>query len=156
MDYLSFHFKSKPSIFFYFGIAFVLAILSYTGYNLSKHLLSLGSFLFLNILSFITTYVLVFRFSCSVDLTEKAFILKYYFKDEKSIQLSTDDIIDIQRHEDSVHRYFKKTLIITLRESFLIRYNISDKSDEDLSGLLRLIVEKHKIQASKLAKQRMS
>jgi hypothetical protein len=144
MDHLSFHFKSKPSIFFYFGIAFILVILSYTGYNLSRHLLSGSSFLFLNALSAIITYVFVFRFSSSIEFTEKVFVLKYYFKDEKSIQLSTDDIIDVQRHGDTVHRYFKKILIITLQKTFLIRYNISDKSDEDLSNLLRLITEKNK------------
>jgi len=83
-----------------------------------------------------------------MELTEKTFSLKYYFKDEKSMQLSTQDIIDFKKYEDTVHRYFKKVLIITSQETFLIRYNISDKSDEDLSEVLRLIAEKDKIRIS--------
>ncbi|MBO9681610.1 MAG: hypothetical protein J7502_02865 [Flavisolibacter sp.] len=70
--------------------------------------------------------------------------MKYYFKDEKSIQLSTDDVVDLRKHEDTVHRYFKKILITTPEKTFLIRYNISDSSDEDLCNLLKLIAEKNK------------
>jgi hypothetical protein len=96
------------------------------------------------ILAFAISYVFAFRFSCNIDLNEKALRVLYYFQDEKPIRLSTDSIVSFDKYEDVVHRYFKKLLITTHQETFLIRYNVSDSSNEELCKLLAMIVEENK------------
>ena len=146
---LKFHYKSRPSVFFYFGILFFLSILLFTSYNLVEKQLTLSNLLFLMILAFVISYVFAFRFSCKIDLTERTLRVFYYFKDEKSLRLSTDSIVSFDKHEDVVHRYFKKLLINTHQQTFLIKYNISDSSNEELCKLLTMIVEKNKKKATK-------
>ena len=132
MSNLTFQFKSNLNIFFYFGIAFILLILAFTGYNLFRQELTVGSFSFLNGIALIISYAFALRFSCSINFTEKAFRINYYFKDDKELCIPAEDIVSFDKHADTAHRYFKKLLIITAKETFLIRYNISDSSDEDM------------------------
>jgi predicted membrane protein len=145
MSNLTFQFKSNLNIFFYFGIAFILLILAFTGYNLLRQKLTIGSFLFLNAIALIISYVFALRFSCSVILTGKTLKINYYFKDEKQLCIPPEEIVSFDKHTDAVHRYFKKLLIVTPKETFFIRYNISDNSDEDMLKLLNMIVEENKL-----------
>src|SRR5215203_1702113 len=141
MSNLTFQFKSSLNIFFFFGIAFILSILAFTGYNLFRQELTVGSFLFLNAVALIISYAFALRFSCSINLTEKAFRINYHLNDGKKLFIPTEDIVSFDKHGDTVHRYFKKLLIVTTKETFLIRYNISDSSDEDMLKLLSIVVE---------------
>jgi hypothetical protein len=145
MSNLTFQFKLNLSVFFYFGVAFILLMLTFTGFNLFRQELTIGSFLFLNAAALIICYALSFRLSCSVSLTGKTLEINYYFKDEKSLCISAEDIVSFDKHADTVHRYFKKLLIVTPKETFLIRYNISDSSNEDMLRLLNMIVEENKL-----------
>ena len=145
MSNLTFKFKSSLNIFFYFGIVFILSILTFTGYNLIRQELNVGSFLLLNVIALIMSYAFALRFSCSIHLTEKTFRINYYFKDEKKLDIPADDIVSFDKHADTVHRYFKKLLIVTSKETFLIRYNISDSSDDDMLKLLSMVVEENKL-----------
>jgi len=149
MSNLTFHFKSNLNIFFYIGIAFVLLVLAFTGYNLIRQELTLGSFLFLNLIALTISYAFALRFSCSIELTGEALIINYFFKGEKELYIPAEDIVSFDKHADTVHRYFKKLLIVTPEESFLIRYNISDGSDEDMLRLLSMIVEENKLRLTR-------
>jgi len=150
MSNLTFQFKSHLNIFFYLGVAFILLILTFTGYNLFRQELTIGSFLFLNAVALIISYAFAFRFSCSVNLTGKTLEVNYYFKDEKRLCISAEDIVSFDKHADTVHRYFKKLLIVTPKETFLIRYNISDSSDEDMLRLLNMIVEENNLRLTRV------
>lgn len=150
MSNLTFHFKSNLNIFFYIGLAFILLILAFTGYNLYTQGLTVGSFLFLNTIALIISYAFALRFSCSIELTDAALSINYFFKDEKKLYIPADDIISFDKHADTVHRYFKKILIVTPKEMFLIRYNISDNSDEDMLKLLSMIVEENKLRLTRV------
>lgn len=149
MSNLTFQFKSRLNIFFYLGIAFILLILSFTGYNLLRQELTIVGFLFLNAIALIISYSFALRFSCSVNLTDKALRINYYFKDEKQLCLPAEDIVSFDKHADTVRRYFKKLLIVTPKETFLIRYNISDSSDEDMLKFLNMIVEENKLRLTR-------
>ena len=150
MSNSNFHFKSNLNSFFYCGITFVLLILAFTGYNLFKTDLTLSSFLFVNTIGVILSYVFTLRFSCRINLNEKTFRTIYYFKDEKQLYIPTEDIVSFEKHVDTVHRYFKKLLLVTSNEAFLIRYNISDSSDEDMLKVLNMIVEENKLRLTKV------
>ncbi len=145
MSNRTFHFKSSLNIFFYIGIAFIVLILAFTGYNLFRQELTVGSFLFLNAIASIISYAFALRFSCSIVLTGEALSINYVFKDEKRLYIPAENIVSFDKHPDTVHRYFKKLLIVTPKETFLIRYNISDSSDEDMLRLLNMIVEENKV-----------
>lgn len=147
---LKFQFKSNLNIFFYFGVAFILLILAFTGYKIIKQELTIGSILFLNAIAIIIIYAFVLRFSCSVNLTGETFRIKYYFKDETQLDIPIEDIISFAKHPDTVHRYFKKLLVVTPKQTFLIRYNISDNSDEDLLKFLNLIVEENNLRLTRV------
>lgn len=144
MSNVTFLFKSSLNIFFYIGMAFILLVLAFTGHNLLRQELTVSSFLFLNAIALIISYGFALRFSCSINLSGEALSINYLFKDEKKLYIPADDIVSFDKHADTVHRYFKKLLIVTRKETFLIRYNISDDSDEDLLKLLNLIVEENK------------
>jgi hypothetical protein len=102
----------------------MLLIFAITGYNLFTQELSVGSFLFLNAIALIVSYVFTLRFSCSINVTERTFAIIYYFKDDKNLYISTEDILSFEKHAETVHRYFKKLLLVTSKGRFLIRYNI--------------------------------
>lgn len=144
-------FKSKLTIGFYVGIAFFLAILVFTIRNLIKEDLTIGNFLFLNIIAFAICYGFAFRYSCNIHLDEQTFSVKYYFKDEKRLSFPTHEIIGFEKHADTVTRYYKKLLLITNKRTTLIKYNISDNSDEHMLKLLTLIVEKNKQTLTKIS-----
>jgi len=150
MSNLTFHFKSNLTIFFYIGIAFILLILALTGYNLFRQELTVGSFLFLNAIALIISYAFALRFSCGIELTGEALRINYYFKDERKLHIPAEDIVSFDKHGDTVHRSFKKLLIVTPKETFLIRYNISDSSDEDMLRLLNMIVEENKLRLTRV------
>jgi hypothetical protein len=59
--------------------------------------------------------------------------------------LPAEEIVSFDKHPDTVHKYFKKLLIDISKETYLIRYNISDSSDEDMLKLLNMIVEENKL-----------
>ncbi len=145
MSNLKFKFKSSLNIFFYLRIVFIISILAFTGYNLFRQELNLGSFFFVNVIALIISYAFSLRFACSINLTEKALKINYYFKDEKELYIPTEEIVSFDKHTDRVHRYFKKLLIVTSKETHLIRYNISDSSDEDMLKLVSMIVEENKL-----------
>jgi hypothetical protein len=146
MSNLTFHFfKSKLNIFFYIGIAFIFLIFAFTSYNLFRQELTVGSFLFLNAIALIISYAFALRFSCSIEITSDALSINYFFKDKKKLYIPAEDIVSFDKHTDTVHRYFKKLLIVTPENTFLIRYNISDSSDEDMLKLLNMIVEENKL-----------
>jgi len=149
MSNLTFQFNSRLDIFFYLGIVFIFLILTYTGYNLFSQELTIGSFLFLNVFASIISYAFALRFSCSINLTENTLRINYYFKDEKQLCLPADEIVSFDKHADTVHRYFKKLLIVTPKETFLIKYNISDSSEEDMLKLLNMIVEENKLRLTR-------
>lgn len=144
-------FKSKLTIGFYVGIAFFLAILVFTIRNLIKEYITIGDFLFLNTIAFFICYGFAFRFSCIMYLDEQTFSIKYYFKDEKQLSFPTQEIIGFEKHLDTVTRYYKKLLLITNKRTTLIKYNISDNSDDDMLKLLTLIVEKNKQTLTKIS-----
>jgi hypothetical protein len=145
-----FQFKSNLNSSFYFGITFGLLVLAFTGYNLFKHELTVSSFLFVNTIGVMLSYVFTLRFSCSINVTERTFAIIYYFKDDKNLDISTEDILSFEKHADTVHRYFKKLLLVTSKETFLIRYNISSSSDEDMLKVLTMIVEENKLGLTKV------
>ena len=84
-------------------------------------------------------------------LDEQTFSIKYYFKDEKQLSFPTQEIIGFEKHPDTVTRYYKKLLLITNKRTALIKYNISDNSDDDMLKLLTLIVEKNKQTLTKIS-----
>lgn len=140
----TFQFQSRLSVFFYLGVAFIVLILSLTVYNLVREDLTIAGFLFLNAITLAISYAFELRFSCSIALRSKTLRITYLFKDEKHLYISTEDIVAIEKHADSAHRFFKKLLIITPKETFLIRYNISESSEEDLLKILNIIGRENK------------
>jgi hypothetical protein len=98
--------------------------------------------MFLVFTPFLIGYFFSFRFDCQVTLDAKYLEFAYFIPFRKSIRINTDQIVEVDKHQDFIKRYHKKLLINTFEKSYLIRYNISDDSDEEFLKTLQKIVGK--------------
>ncbi len=135
-------FKSHYSFFFYLFSGFFLIVFSFALYRFATGDLDLPGFLFLTLLSFLIGYFFSFRFDCQITLNSENLTVRYILPFRKKLSIKTDSIIEFDKHEDTLKRYHKKMFIKTLAKSYLIRYNISDSSDENLLKVLHRIIIK--------------
>jgi hypothetical protein len=94
------------------------------------------------LLSFLIGYFCSFRFDCQITLDPAYLKFKYVIPFKKAVLININQITEFDKHEDSVYRYHKKIFIKTFSESYLVRYNVSDNSDEDFLARLHEIVDK--------------
>ena len=130
-------FKSHFSTLFYVTLAMAILIVGFATYKLLLSDLNTLGFLSIVILIFSLGYFLSFRFDCIVSISREILEVKYILPFRKTIKIKLQEIAEVDKHPDSVYRYYKKLFINTRSESYLIKYNISDDSDIELLNILK-------------------
>jgi hypothetical protein len=130
-------YKSGFSLFFYSFLVATFFIAGFTTYQLIISNLTFGNFVFILGLVLLIAFTFSFQYDCIITVKNNILTIKYLSPFKRSVIINTTEITEILKYDDSIHRYYKKLYIKTALEDYLLKYSISDASDEDLLKMLK-------------------
>jgi hypothetical protein len=140
----SIRFNSSFSSLFYLAILFLAGVLIFSVGSFINNKLDIPGLVFINALSLLIACYFSLGVECRISITTDVLRMNYILPLKRSIHIITDQIIGFEKLPEASRPHCKRVVIKTNKKEYVIKYAISDTSDEKFYIILQQLVTQNR------------